>query len=317
MPLPSYSVEIALTRWRFDSTIATTLAVVAICYAAAFVLARRHGADLPWWRLAAFLVLGIGGTVVCTMSSLAVYQHAALWALAAQMTLLITIIPVCLAAGAPIDVLRGLGGPRWRNGCDRVLSGWLVRVLTFPVVAAVLGAIVQMYFYFGPLLGSALRSRTTMDATYLLMVTVGCLLALPLLGVDLLPSWCTEPFRLMFAALDGLLDAIPGIAVMTTGTLLAAGYYHTRYVSTSQALWGEHVAGAAVLALSEVIGLPLLVMLFLKWASSEIRQPAPGDLVAGDAVRPESADAASIPLDRPWWETEAGPRRTDEYRGRN
>jgi len=313
VPLPPFSASVAFTDWRFDPLIAVTLVVVGAGYAVGFARIRRTTTPLPWWRLAAFVVLGLGGIAVCTMSSLAVYQHTDLWALAVQMTLLISIVPVCLALGAPVEVVRGLGGEGWQARWDRWLHSRVVRFLTFPVVAAVLGVGVQMYLYFGPLLGAALRSRVTMDATYLLVLVAGCLLALPLLGAELLPDWCTEPMRLLFAAIDGLLDAIPGIAVMTTGALLAGGFYRARAASTADALGGEHVAGALVLALAEVVSLPLLIILFFRWAAGETRRTTPSAALV-------STEPVSVPdepvLERPWWETDAGPRRTDEYRGR-
>ncbi len=307
MSLPPFSTTTAFTEWRFDPVVTIALVALGAAYVVAFGRARRRGAALPWWRLVAFLMLGLGGIAVCTMSSLAVYQHTDLWALAVQMTLLISIVPVCLALGAPVDVVRAQGdGER----LDRWLRSRPVRLLTFPVVAAVLGVVVQMYLYFGPLLGAALRSRTTMDATYLLVLVVGCLLALPLLGAKMLPDWCTEPMRLLFAAVDGLLDAIPGIAVMTTGAVLAGGFYRRGIGSTADALGAEHVAGAAILTLAELVSLPLLIILFFRWAGRETRRTAP-------PVAPRSAAPVEEPmLERPWWETQAGPRRTDEYRGR-
>jgi len=316
VPLPAYSFGVAFSYWRFDPVVAVALVAVGAGYTAAFVKARSRGARLPWWRLTAFLVLGLGGVVICTMSSLAVYQHAALWAFATQMTLLMSIAPVLLALGDPVGVLRAASGPRAQARWDAALRGRFTRILTFPLLAAVLGAGVQMYLYFGPLIGAALRSRTTMDATYLLVLVVGCLLSLPLLGAEILPDWCTEPFRLLFAALDGLFDAVPGIAVMTTGVILAGGFYRSRFSSTADALEGEHVAGALTLALAEVVTIPLLVILFLRWASSESARKVPA-LTPTSASRREGSIVEELAqVERPWWETEGGPRRTDEYRGR-
>lgn len=314
--LPDYGFGVVFTEWRFDPVVAGAVAVLGAGYVVAFLRARRHGADIAWWRLAAFLVLGLGGIVICTMSSLAVYQHTGLWAFATQMTLLMSIVPVFLALGDPVEVVRMAGGERWQAWGDRVLHGKVTRVLTFPLLAAILGSAVQMYLYFGPLIGDALRSRMTMDATYLLVLAVGCLLALPLLGAEILPDWCTEPFRLLFAALDGLFDAIPGIAVMTTGAVLAGGFYRNQFSSTEAFMEAQHVAGALVLAFAEIITIPLLLILFLRWASKEIEADAQGRI---SPVGPPAEVVLTEELsqvDRPWWETEGGPRRTDEYRGR-
>jgi hypothetical protein len=148
-------------------------------------------------------------------------------------------------------------------------------------------------------------------------------LALPLLGTELLPAWCTEPLRLLFAALDGLLDALPGIVVMTTGSVLGGGFYARPAPSWSRgATWNQHVAGALMLALSEVVALPLLLILFFRWAAKETRadnRDRPGAAVPAGPDKPvgtAETKVAPAALDRPWWETEGYGRRTDEFQPR-
>jgi putative copper resistance protein D len=315
VPLPPYTFATAATRWTLDVPVLLGLLLALALYGYGVLRAHRAGRRWPWWRTAAFVALGLGSVAVCTMSSLATYDHTVLWAFAAQVTLLISIVPVCLATGDPLGLVRaGLGergGLRW----ERIVTGPVVRVLTFPVVAALLALVTQLVIFLSPLLSAALHSRAVLDLVYLGVVVVGSLLALPLLGAEVLPAWCTEPLRLLFAALDGLLDAIPGIIVMTTGTLLAKGVYtHGRPAWAPTPRWDEHVAGALMLALSEVVGIPILVVLFARWARTETRR---------DRLHP-AAPAADIPmeaaepvLERPWWETEGfGRGRTEEFRPR-
>jgi putative copper resistance protein D len=112
---------------------------------------------------------------------------------------------------------------------------------------------------------------------------IGCLAALPMLGVDMVPSWCTDPVRLLLAFIDGLIDAIPGIAVMSTpgtfGGVYAAG--------------SGRVAGQAMLALAEVVALPIFFIIFFRWAASEIRRDHADD------------DGDDTPI-TPWWVDQQG-----------
>lgn len=317
VPLPPYTFAVAVSHWTVDVPVLVVLGVALAAYAYGVLRARRAGNRWPWWRTAAFVLLGLGSVVVCTMSSLATYDHAVLWALAAQLTLLLSIVPVCIAAGDPLGLVRAGLGERGLRRWDRAVSGATLRVLTFPAVAAVLALVVQMVVFLSPLLGAALRSHAVLDLLYLGMLIVGSLLALPLLGAEVLPAWCTEPLRLLFAALDGLLDAIPGIVVMTTGTVLAGGYYaaHRPAWAPGQ-MRDQHVAGALMLALAEVVGIPLLVLLFARWARSEGARDR-GAAGIGLAEAGAESPAGSPPLERPWWETEGfGRGRTEEFRPR-
>lgn len=189
---------------------------------------------------------------------------------------------------------------------------------------------VRRYFVvsavFGPVLRLALTHGWVMNLVYLVAVAAGCLLAWPLLGEDLLPAWCSAPLRMLFAALDGLLDAIPGIALVASGPLVAGGYFAAHrppWIEDAHA--NQQTAGTLAVAIAEVVAVPLLVMLFFQWARSELRADAAegvvvgaGTLVQGTDVSGSSQPGAEGPaLDRPWWQTDPGfGRRTEEFRGR-
>jgi cytochrome c oxidase assembly factor CtaG len=315
--LPRYTFAAALGHWTFNLPITVVLALFAAAYLFGVRSAAQRGNSWPLRRTAAFVGLGLGSVVVCTMSSLATYDHTVLWALAVQVTLLISIVPVCFASGDPLGLVRVALSPAGLARWDRVIGGSVVRFLTFPAVAAVLAVVLQGTLFFSGLLSTVLHSAGALDALYLVVLAVGCLLALPLLGTELLPTWCTEPLRLLFAALDGLLDAIPGILVMTTGSVLAGGYYARTAPSWStDPVWNQHVAGSLMLALSEVVALPLLLILFFRWAAKETRQDARERVAAPVTADGNQVAPAEPAVDRPWWETEGYGRRTDEFQPR-
>lgn len=313
MPDRPYTFTAAIDSWTFNPAIAIALAVIAAVYLLGVRRARRRG-GWPWWQVACFMILGLGGIVVCTMSSLAVYNHTHLWALATQLTLLLALVPVALALGDPVRLARTAVGDHGRARLDRILAGPVVRVLTFPVVAAAIATTFMVVVFFTGILRDALTHAAAMDGLYLAALLVGCLAALPMLGAELLPEWCTEPFRLLFAFGDGLFDAIPGVLVMTTGHRLAGGWFAGR---ADDANWDVHTAGALMLALSELVALPLFFIVFFRWAASEgafdrraASQPAAtGASREPSVAEPRAASAAEPELMRPWWETEGyGPR---------
>jgi cytochrome c oxidase assembly factor CtaG len=317
--LPPYTFGAALGHWSLNPVVTLVLVVLGLTYVALWISARRRGVAWPWWRAALFVVVGLGSVAVCTMSSLAAYGHIVLPALAAQLTLLIAIAPYCLGLGDPIGLLR-VGLPeRGAERLERLLAGRVARTLTFPAVAGVLSLVVMMVVLFTGVLSAALASQAAMDAVYLLVLVTGCLFALPLMGGDeVLPEWCTGPFRLLFAVVDGILDAIPGLAVLATSAALAGGYY-AKVAAPSwvgDPMHSQHIAGAVMIAVSEVVALPLVVTLFFAWALSETRRDAASARAeATVAVEREPAAAAEPVLERPWWETEGfGRGRTEEFK---
>jgi putative copper resistance protein D len=183
-------------------------------------------------------------------------------------------------------------------------------MLTFPVVSPVLAVVTQFVVFFTGYLGAAERSGTVMHLLDLQLVVTGCLFALPLLGVEVLPVWCTQPVRMTFAAVDGLLDAIPGIAVMTSSSLVAGGYYGTvtRGWGPTRG-WDQTIGGGLMLTVAEVVAIPFVAILFWAWIREDAAHAQQVDLALDlqDARRVALTDPREQPNERPWWETDPGP----------
>lgn len=254
----------------FAPLLAAVLAACGVAYAWLWRRAARRG-RWPLWRGLIFFVLALGGTAVVSMIDL----PDQLWSVAFRLTLLIALLPVAYGLGDPVGVLRAAGVA----GVDRVLRAAPVRVLLFPLVSAVLANVWLFVVFFTPLLGHAVRSASAMSLIELATLVVGLLVALPMLGVDMVPEWCTDPIRLLLAFVDGLIDAIPGIAVMSATGTFAAGHF---------AAGSGRVAGQVMLALAEVVALPIFFIIFFRWAATEIRRDRQSD---------DGDDAPTVP----WW----------------
>jgi cytochrome c oxidase assembly factor CtaG len=308
---PPLTVARFVDSWRFDPWTTAVIVVFLAAYLAGVRTVRRRGEAWPWSRTASFVVLGLGVLAVSTMSSLAVYSPVLLWPMALRATLLLTIVPVGLGLGEPIGLvsacLSPAGAARWQG----FLRSRPIRVLTFPAVSPLLAVTTQFVVFFTGYLGAAFDHAAVMRLLELQLVVTGCLFALPLLGVEVLPAWCTQPVRMTFASIDGLLDAVPGVVVMTSSTLVAHGYYGSvvRTWGPSHG-WDQTIAGGLMLTVAEVVAVPFIGILFRAWIREDARNAEIVDaaLDVADARRIAVAPIDTEPeTARPWWETDPGP----------
>ncbi|HTW21894.1 MAG TPA: cytochrome c oxidase assembly protein [Mycobacteriales bacterium] len=298
------------TTWRFDGWVAAAVLVLLAGYLAGVRAARRRG--VPWspLRTVWFVGLGLVVIVIATMSSLSIYSRVLMWPAAVQVSLLLTIVPVGLGLADPFGLVNAALAPAAAARFRRGLANPVFRLLTFPAIAPLLAVATQFVVFFTGYLGAAQRHGWVLHLLELQLVVTGCLFVLPLLGVEVLPAWCTQPLRMMFAGIDGLLDAIPGIAVMTSSTLVAGGYYGTvaRSWGPSRS-WDQTIAGGLMLTVAEVVAVPFIAILFRAWIREDARQAEDLDLALDVEDLRQQAETApgETPPNRPWWEVDPGP----------
>jgi cytochrome c oxidase assembly factor CtaG len=285
--LPELTPSRWLTAWSFDLPVAVTVVLLAAGYLA---LARR--VEWPRTSTAWFLTAGLGSLVVVTMSFLGTYQEVLLWPLAVQDVLLLTLVPVGLTLGRPLALLRAVRPRPPRKPT----------FLSFPLVGSVVAVSVLMSIYTTGWDAARLDSAALLQVTRLLLVVVGCGFLWPLLGVDAGTGETSYPVRAMIAFVDGLLDAVPGLAVLGTGHTIAAAHYAA--VGRTYAR-DQQIGGTAMVALSELVGLPALLVLLVQWVRTDAVQAREADVVI--AAEDAAAGRDDGELQRPWWETDAGP----------
>jgi putative copper resistance protein D len=297
--------------WRFDPWAAAAVIALAAVYLAGVRVVTRRGTAWPATRTAAYLLVGLGLLAIATMSSLSVYARVLLWPAALQVTVLLTVVPIGLGLGDPLGLVSAALPAEASRRWQRALHSRVVRVLTFPAVAPVLAVATQFVVFFTGYLGAAERSGTVRQLLELQLLVTGCLFALPLLGAEVLPAWCTQPVRMTVAAVDGLLDAIPGIAVMTSTSLVAAGYYGTvRRGWGPTAGWDQSIGGGLMLTVAEVVAIPFVAILYRAWIREDSTRAVAIDraLDAEEERRVLAApDDGPAVVDRPWWELDPGP----------
>ena len=304
--LPPLTPVTLLTSWTFDPVGVALAMALIILYALCMVRARRLGAKWHWLASVMFLVLGIGSLAYATCGALAVYRSSLFWVAGMQAAVLSAVTPMGLALGDPITLAGQALGKNGARRLRRALAGPLPRILMFPLVSSVVAAGSLILVFFTSYFTASVSNTLVRDVLYVQLLGTGLLVVLPLLGEDMLPQWCTHPVRALVAFVDGLLDAIPGILVMTAPALLAPGV-----AGFTNRTWGpgagldQKLAGAVMIAVAEVVGLPLLAAVFVSWVRADDADARRADAFL-DARAAESVEPL---LDRPWWETD--PRFSD------
>lgn len=300
-----------LTAWSPNAP-AVALAVLAV---AAYVLAvRRVRARGGHWDRAStcwFTGVGVGSLLLVTCSFLGTYSRVLFWPLAVQDVLLMTLVPVGLTLGRPVALWRLV-----RPTLGRVVSRprrALGRLLGFPLTGSVLAVTLLILVYTTGWDQARLEHPALLELTRLALLTAGCGFLFPLLGIDEGTGRTSYPVRALITFLDGLLDALPGLAVLGTGHVIAAGYYtHVARSWGPSAARAQQIGGTAMIALSELVGLPALLVLLFAWVRSDARQASDVDAVLDALHAAEHAAGAehnepdqNVLLHRPWWEIEA------------
>jgi putative copper resistance protein D len=319
--LPELTLSRGLSSWETDPVALAAVVILGGLYAAGVMRRRRSGRGWPVVRTAAFAVLGLGMIVVATMSSLSVYDRVLFWPAAVQNILLDLLAPLGLALGDPL----GLAG---EDGLlHRVMTSRPLRMLTFPLVSSLMVLVSELTIYFTPYFATSLHNDLVRQLMHAQLLLTGCLFVLPMLTrQEMLPRWCTHPVRAGLVFFDGLFDSVPGIVVMTSGTLVA-GRWYTDHPRT----WGptvqrdQLIGGGLMLTLAELVALPFLIAVFLQWWHVERDKTAELDArldrelapavpapATGLSLAPASASAPAVPVEpasdrvRPWWETDDG-----------
>ncbi|MET7733888.1 cytochrome c oxidase assembly protein [Streptomyces sp. NPDC005402] len=321
--LAELTADRLLSSWRLDLPALVLAVALGALYGWGVGRLRRRGAPWPPARTAAFALLGLGGLVVATMSSLAVYDHVLFWPAAVQNVLLDLVVPLGLALGDPLRLAVEALPEEAAGRLRRVMTGRVVRTLTFPLVSTALVLATELTVYFTPYFATALRVGWLHELMYLHLLAAGCLFVVPVLTrEETLPSWCTHPVRAALVFLDGVVDAVPGIVVMTHGTLIAGAWYLHHAPSWSPDVHhDQQVGGGAMLDIAELVALPFLLAILFQWARAERVQTAALDrrldAELATAQSPEPGAPPTADRVRPWWETEqndvaAGIRRHNE-----
>jgi putative copper resistance protein D len=299
-----------VTRWRLDVPALVGVVVLGAAYLCGVLRLRRRRERWPLWPALAFLVLGLGSVVAVTMSPLGVYDRVLFWPRAVQNAVLLGLSPLLFAMGEPLELARRTLPHGARVRLDAAMNSRAARVIAFPLAGAVAGVVALLVLYLSPLYRLTLDSEVAHHLVWLALLLIGAAFFVPELdqGDDLLPAWCGYGVRVGFSFVDGLLDAVPGVVIMTMHGTIAASFYTGLHRTWGPSVhWDQTIGGGLMFTMTEAVALPLLVVLFVRWVREDERRGRVSDqrLDRVEEAAPGGEDVAAST--RPWWETDPGP----------
>ncbi|MET7575167.1 cytochrome c oxidase assembly protein [Streptomyces sp. NPDC005492] len=312
---PQLTMGRLFSSWQADVPALLLVVLLGGLYGWGVLRLRRRGEAWPLARTVAFALFGLGTLVVATMSALAVYDRVLFWPAAVQNVLLDLIAPLGLALGDSLRLALRALPERAAARAQRTLTGRLVRLFTFPLVSTALVLTTELTIYFTPYFETALAHTWLHQLMYLQLLLAGSLFVLPVLTrEEALPAWCTHPVRAALVFVDGIIDAVPGIVVMTHGTLIAGAWYlHHAPSWAPDVQHDQQLGGGAMVGIAELVALPFLLAILVQWARTERAETAALDrrldteLVRATPAATSATEATATggpELVRPWWETE-------------
>jgi putative copper resistance protein D len=308
VPAPSWAGVAG--AWRPSILVSGVTVAAAGGYLAGVARIRRGGGSWPLGRTLSFVVLGLGGLVVTAMGWPAVYAPELFSVYAAQVTVLMLVVPFLLALGRPIGLAMAALPAHRAARLREVLDSRPAKLFTVPVVSPLLLAVIPFLIFFTPLFGWSLAHPVVLPILRVALLAIGLAVLLPMWEADILDARVPYALALLFVIIEMLADAVPGIVVRLDTHVLAAGYFaalgHSWGVTP---LHDQQLGGDLLWCFGEAIDVPFLGMLVLQWVRSDARDAARIDRALDQAVAPASPPttprAPGDGFTRPWWETDA------------
>ena len=277
-PAPAPSFPQVLLEWRMEPIVLLALATAAIAW---LVLtrrvARRHpGHPHPAWRSAAFLA-GLAVLAVALLSPIEAYEGELFSVHMLQHMLLELVAAPLLLLGAPATLALRAASPSVRGGLLAALHSRVVAVLSFPLLAWLLFAAVNLGWHFSALYDQALETPWLHDLQHLTFLGAALLFWWPVVGADPARWRLPYPVRLFYLFLAMPQNSFLGIALMSAPAALYPHYL------TNIRSWGptpavdQNVGGMLMWVGGDVVFLLAMGLVVAAWVRAEDRRTARAD----------------------------------------
>lgn len=334
---PNLTVPRAFSSWTLDPWTLGAVLLLGLAYLAGMWCVRHRGEPWPAGRAIAFCGLGLGFTVIATMSSIGVYTPVLFYIRSVQTVMFLLLVPLFLALGRPLTLFIETV-PRLGPWLQAAISSRAARLVTFPVISTFVLVLTPFLVYFSPWYVAGFHSVLVAQLTHLALAAPGFVFFWTLLRVDPVPRSYPYVLALWITAAEVVGDAILGLAVIADTNLIGTGYYHLLARPWGPDLSTAQVLGGGVLwILGDAVGVPFLAAQLIQMiredeadavvidaeldaqeaaqAAASAQAPASAGAAAAAQAAP-SAPALPAPAlpstQRPWWETDR--RFADRFR---
>jgi putative copper resistance protein D len=311
-----------LDSWHLDPVMVVVVVAAAIGYLTGVSRIRRAGGRWPLRRTLGFFCVALPSLVFVTMGWPDVYGRVLFSIYAVQLTVLLMVVPFLCALGRPVTLAKAALSEPGRARLESVLASRAAKFFTVPVVSPLLLAVVPIVVYFTPLYRQSLAQPALLPLLHLLFLLIGLAVLVPLWEADTINARFPYAVALLFAFIELLMDAIPGIVIRLDTHPIAVAYFTGlgRPWGPS-ALSDQRLGGDLLWCIGEAVDVPFLALLVLQWVRSDARDAARIDRALDEARRPATGPDGTatgpegVPggnerpddeaLDRPWWESDA------------
>ncbi len=268
-PLPTLGIAAALIWWAW------AVRRVNATHAANPVPGRRTMAFLAGTTALAFALLSGIDRYDTTLFSVHMVQHVLLTLVAAPL----------IALSGPITLLLRVAGPGTRRGLILpVLHARVTRILSFPVVAWVIFAVVMWTSHFSPLFDAALEDPLVHDLEHAAFLAAALLFWWPAVGVDPAPWRMAHPVRALYVFLQMTQNTLLAVVLVNATSVLYPHY------ATVQRAWGpspfedQQMAAAFMWVAGDLLFLAAIFGILVGWSRAEARDTARADRQAAEEL---------------------------------
>ena len=279
VPSEPPSAATILLGWTFEPL--PTLAILLACawwlWAVGRVNAAHPSNPVPRRRTAYFL-LAMGALSMALLSGIDRYDTTLFSIHMVQHILLILVSAPLLALAAPITLLLRLSSPYTRRRWILpVLHSRPVRVLSHPIVAFLVLAILMWIAHFSPLFEAALEEPVLHDLEHVLFLTAALLFWWPAVAVDPAPSRMGHPGRLTLVFLQMTQNTFLAVVLISATTVLYPHYATLVPPWPSDPLEDQRLAAGLMWLVGDLIFIGALMVLVHGWMRSEERDAQRND----------------------------------------
>ncbi|MBS1672554.1 MAG: cytochrome c oxidase assembly protein [Actinobacteria bacterium] len=261
------------------------LIVAAALYLGGVLVLRRRGHRWPLRLTLMFLLLGLGSYAWVSFGFLGTWSTQIRWAFTTRIALLLFVVPVLLTLGRPVSLARAVLSARPRARVNGFLRSWLAKFFGNAIMAPVFTCLVFAVF-FTPLAATLRMSPVAQGLTSVLVPVLGLLMVLPMAAHTVLRTGLFIVAEFLFAFVELLLDAIPGILLRLNDSVLDGV---TRVVPGMPGwfpnpLHDQHLSGDFLWFIAEIVDVPILVILMMRWIRMDKRESRSLDELSDDEM---------------------------------
>lgn len=265
--------DVLVSAWQIDWAAVIMISSFGVLYGLGLKSAAANGHRWPLWRTVAFYFLGLGSLAVLTCGFLGVYGSDLRWAFTVKVSLLLFVVPLLIGLGRPISLARAALPASGIERLNIVLAHPAARFVSNSLAAPLLG--LALFSTFLTPAFHTLRADPLAQALLTFLIPLlGLLMALPIIEeADFQRSSAYITLEFVFVFIELLVDAVPGILLRLNGQVLD-------HVMTTQAALGwfpdplrdQQLAGDALWFICEIVDLPLIILMFIRFSRSDKRE---------------------------------------------